>query len=117
MRLLICGDRKWTNSQLIEDLFWYLRPDMLIAGGANGADSTAAITAVRLQVPHTIFPAQWGKHGKSAGPIRNQQMIDEGKPDLIVAFHNHIEQSAGTADMLMKAERQRIPYALVEEIV
>lgn len=115
MRLLICGDRNWTNSQLIEDLFWHLKPKMLIAGGARGADIKAERIAVRLTVPHRIFPAQWDKHGRSAGPIRNQQMIDEGRPDLIVAFHNHIEQSAGTADMLMKAERQSIPYALVKE--
>lgn len=46
------------------------------------------------------FPADWRKYGKSAGPLRNQQMIDEGKPDLVVAFPG----GTGTADMVRRAK-------------
>jgi predicted Rossmann-fold nucleotide-binding protein len=46
-----------------------------------------------------IFPANWPKHGKGAGFIRNQQMLNEGKPDLMIAFPG----GKGTADMIEKA--------------
>jgi hypothetical protein len=43
--------------------------------------------------------ADWEKLGRSAGPIRNQAMLDEGRPDLVVAFPGH----HGTADMVRRA--------------
>lgn len=49
------------------------------------------------------FPADWKRYGKAAGPIRNQQMIDEGKPDLVLAFHENINESRGTKDMVARA--------------
>jgi len=44
--------------------------------------------------------AKWSKHGRAAGPIRNQEMIDECKPDLVVAFPG----GRGTADMVRRAK-------------
>ena len=46
-----------------------------------------------------VFPAEWDKYGVSAGPIRNQKMIDEGKPDLVFAFPG----GRGTTDMIRRA--------------
>ena len=46
------------------------------------------------------YPAPWKRFGPSAGGIRNQQMLDEGKPDLVVAFPG----GKGTADMVRRAE-------------
>jgi len=42
---------------------------------------------------------EWDKIGKKAGPLRNQRMLDEGKPDLVVAFSG----SGGTKDMVRRA--------------
>ena len=50
------------------------------------------------------YPADWKKYGKSAGPLRNQRMIDEGKPDLVVAFPGGV----GTADMISRAKAYNI---------
>ena len=50
------------------------------------------------------FPADWAKHGKAAGPIRNAEMLTEFLPDYIVAFPG----GKGTADMLRKAEKARV---------
>ena len=55
------------------------------------------------------FPAQWDKYGKSAGVIRNQQMLDEGKPDTVVYFHDNIERSKGTKDMVSRAKKAGLP--------
>ena len=53
------------------------------------------------RIPVKEYPADWQKHGRAAGPIRNQQMLDEGKPDLVVAF----DGGRGTADMIARAEK------------
>lgn len=68
---------------------------------SSGADDFAGNWARRRLIEETRFPADWKSHGKPAGPIRNQQMIDEGKPDLVVAFPG----GRGTADMVAKANR------------
>jgi len=43
--------------------------------------------------------ANWAELGRKAGPIRNQQMLDEGKPNLVVAFPG----GRGTADIVRRA--------------
>jgi len=61
------------------------------------------------------FPADWKSYGKGAGPIRNQLMLDEGKPDLVLAFHNDISSSRGTADMIRRAKKHGISYEIISE--
>jgi predicted Rossmann-fold nucleotide-binding protein len=79
-------------------LFDERKVSTVITGGARGADSHAFRFA-RQQGRHTlVFKADWSL-GKRAGPLRNQKMIDEGRPDLVVAFPG----GAGTADMIAKA--------------
>lgn len=55
--------------------------------------------------PFTEFPADWDKYGKSAGYIRNQQMLDEGCPDYVVAFPG----GAGTNMMKRIASKAGVP--------
>jgi len=81
----------------------------VIAGGANGADTMAKHLAHAWNVPFRMFRADWNTHGKAAGPIRNQRMLDEGKPDLVVAFPG----GRGTADMVRRAKAAGV---LVREI-
>ena len=54
------------------------------------------------------FPAEWDKYGKAAGVLRNQQMLDEGYPDLVVYFHKDLENSKGTKDMVTRAVDNKI---------
>jgi hypothetical protein len=53
--------------------------------------------------------AQWGRYGRAAGPRRNAQMLSEGRPDRVVAFHDHLSASVGTAHMLELARRAGLP--------
>lgn len=53
---------------------------------ARGADSLAVRYAEQYDCPVEKFPALWDEHGRSAGYIRNKLMLDEGQPDLVVAF-------------------------------
>lgn len=104
MIVLVCGGRNyadrihlWDVLEAFETLFGPIA--QLIHGGARGADRLAGEWATLRHIPVRQFPAQWDKNGRAAGPLRNQQMLDEGKPDIVVAFPG----GAGTADMVRRA--------------
>lgn len=61
------------------------------------------------------YPALWKRYGNAAGPIRNKQMIEEGKPDYALAFHKRIEDSIGTVNMINQLRQYGIPYDLFED--
>lgn len=103
-RVLICGGRDFTDARkfglLMQDTNERYGPFAeVIHGGARGADRLAAQWAVAERIPVREFPADWTAHGRAAGPIRNEQMLREGKPDLVVAF----EGGRGTANMVALA--------------
>lgn len=109
MRVLVCGGRDYADREYLDR---YLRLldrvkgpiKLIISGEARGADTLAKEWALGCGCPYQGFPADWAKHGRAAGPIRNQQMLDEGKPDFVVAFAG----GRGTADMIKRAERAGI---------
>jgi len=116
MRILVCGDRKWDDMPFINKIlreYWFDAQEfgddfVIIHGAAKGADSIAGEIARKQGVKEEEFPAEWNKHGKAAGPIRNQKMLDIGKPNLVLAFHDNIDSSKGTRDMIAKAKRAGI---------
>ena len=109
MRLLVCGDRDWTDFGAIKGRIALIGPGLIIEGGARGADRLAGMAAEALGVPVHIFVADWHRHGKAAGVLRNQEMLDKGKPDLVLAFHDNIEASKGTKDMVSRAKKAGLP--------
>lgn len=56
-------------------------------------------------IPVEHYPADWDQFQKRAGYIRNQQMLDEGKPHLVVAFHSNLQDSKGTRNMVEIARK------------
>jgi hypothetical protein len=107
--VLVCGGRGYRDR---ERVFAELNAldrrhglTALIHGGASGADTLAGMWAREWGLTVWVYPAEWAKHGKAAGPIRNQDMIDRGKPDLVVAFPG----GKGTADMVRRARAANIP--------
>ena len=103
-RILICGDRNYQDWIKVQEyLDTISRTTIIIHGGARGADSLAGNLATSLKMKVIKFSADWDKYGKAAGVLRNQQMLDEGHPDLVVYFHKDIENSKGTRDMLKRA--------------
>ena len=102
MRVLVCGGRDYADYAYVEENLNDLplgNSSVIIHGGAQGADRLAERWAFAHGVDSERFSADWEKHGKAAGPIRNQRMIDEGQPDLVVAFPG----GKGTADMIRRA--------------
>ncbi len=106
MRVLVCGGRDYHDRSAVERALWKLDAELwpirvVLHGGASGADAEGMLWAVGAGRAALAFPADWTKHGKAAGPIRNQQMLDEGVPDLVLAFPG----GRGTADMVRRAKR------------
>lgn len=84
----------------------------IVTGDCRGADEMIRSFATGTKRKVSIYRADWLFHGKAAGPIRNQHMLDEGKPDLVLAFHDNIEESKGTKDMVRRALKAGIPTIL-----
>lgn len=108
-RILICGGRDYSDQAMlfgVLDMEAEARPvHRIIQGGARGADELARKWCHSRLCQMENYPADWNKHGKAAGPIRNQQMIDEGRPTKVFAFAG----GRGTADMIRRAEQAGIP--------
>ena len=110
--VLVCGDRNWTDRSAVRSCLHELQGmgyATLIHGACRGADMIAAEEAEKLgYLIIESFHADWSKYGRAAGPVRNQQMLDVGCPDLVVYFHNDITNSKGTRDMISRAARAGI---------
>jgi peptidoglycan/xylan/chitin deacetylase (PgdA/CDA1 family) len=117
VRILFCGDRYWTDKKVILAVMRKLRPSVVIEGEAKGADSLARESAKELGIEVFPFPADWSTYGRAAGPIRNKLMLDEGHPELVVAFHDNLPASKGTRDMVSRARIRGIKTVLVEHDV
>ena len=129
MRVLVCGGRTFRDRRLLWDYLDELDRtvvvDVIIEGEADGADKLARRWAENRGVPFHPFPAAWDdidrpgavirttkfgkKYDAAAGSIRNQRMLDEGCPDLVVACPG----GTGTEDMIDRADKAGIP---IEEL-
>lgn len=91
MRVLVCGGRDYNRYVHVYDTLGALQDSRgrithLIAGGATGADYWGESWGRMNKSELLIFPADWKAHGKKAGYLRNVQMLEEGKPDVVLAF-------------------------------
>lgn len=122
MRVLVCGDRNWTDAEMIYRELAKLTNEyppeevLVIEGEAKGADLAAAKATERLDYRIMRFPADWEKHHRAAGPIRNRQMLVEGKPDVVWAFHDDLEHSKGTKNMVDIATKAGVPVVKFKHV-
>jgi hypothetical protein len=115
VRALVCGGREWSNGESIRKALIDFNPRVVIHGNCRGADKLAGIEAKKLGIEVVVFPAQWNRYGRAAGPIRNQQMLDEGEPEIVLAFHDDIAESVGTVDMVGRAMKAQLPVYMYDE--
>lgn len=109
MRLVVTGGRAFDDFDAVYRELDAINAEtpvsLLIEGGADGVDSIAKLWATARFIPVETYLAEWKTHGRSAGPRRNQRMIDEGKPDAAAVFPG----GRGTADMTRRIKAAGIP--------
>lgn len=116
-RVLVCGSRDFADRGLLDAKLDEVRerlgdiPMRVISGAARGADRMAAEWAAKNGVPCDEYAAEWDRYGKSAGYRRNERMLNEGRPHLVVGFPQG--ESRGTRMMMDIASKARVA---VEEI-
>ena len=132
MRILVCGSRTWDNKEAIEtrmydqltaaqkgyrDVRTGVPELVFIHGAASGADELCQEVVEdmhddgHLWVAVQEFPAEWNKYGRAAGPIRNKQMLVEGRPEIVLAFWDG--KSRGTANMISQAKAAGVPVEII----
>jgi hypothetical protein len=114
-RVLVCGGRNYADWRKVSDTLRKLHDetpiDVIIHGCASGADTLAARWAFLAGIREHAFGADWETHGRAAGPIRNQRMLDEGTPNLVIAFPG----GRGTDDMVSRARERGVKVVQYRE--
>lgn len=125
MRVIICGGRTEGDTSagilgaLIEGLAARYRDELTIVhGAARGVDERAGVIARSLGVAVEEFPAGWEKHGRAAGHVRNQAMLEAGA-DLVFAvkagFNWRLDRG-GTEDMARRAHKAGVPTYVIQRM-
>lgn len=113
MIVIMCGDRNWNNFKIIEKVFDSFPITKVIHGDCRGADKICGYVARQRGIEVIPVPAKWSIFGpKRAGPIRNREML-KYNPELTIAFHDNIEKSKGTKDMITASKEKGVTVFLI----
>ena len=113
MRIMVTGsrnltDRKFVEKMLREHCVGHEIEKIVVGDCKTGADAVALAFAERLLFDFEVFKANWNKFGRSAGPIRNRQIVAIGRPDVCLAFFQTLD-SKGTNDAVNAAKEAGVP--------
>lgn len=89
----------------------------IVHGAAPGADSMAARIALDLHFQVEAHAANWEKHGRAAGPIRNKEMVEAGADAVFAFVDKPLAESRGTANCVKQAREAGIPVYVIETVV
>lgn len=108
MKVLVCGGRDYADRnhlwRFMSEIHRANNITELIHGAASGADTLAGEWAKHNSIKVTAVPADWKGKGKSAGYVRNRQMLGLN-PDMVVAFPG----GRGTEQMVRLANEAKVP--------
>lgn len=111
-KIIVAGSRTFTNYAILHNTLQMLTKNLpnvtIISGDAQGADSLGVRYAKEKGHDVMHFPADWNKHGKSAGYKRNVEMADNA--DAVVVFWNGI--SKGAKHMIDIAKERKLPLRI-----
>ncbi len=110
MKLIIAGSRTiHLSPDQIKDIICLhgghpTDPDEIVSGKADGIDYSGEIFADQYHIPVKEFPADWDKHGKPAGHIRNKQMADYADA-LLLIWDGESKGSANMKENMLKLKK------------
>jgi hypothetical protein len=95
-----------TTRRVVVLIFWVGGFD----GGARGVDSWVVEAAEERGLRTIVFPADWERHGRRAGPLRNAEIVAHA--DRLVAFWNG--RSRGTLNTVLAARAAGLPISIFD---
>lgn len=101
--IIVTGGREYADKSKVIEVLDLIQPDVLVQGGATGADQLAKDWANANEVTCITVDAEWTKYGKGAGNIRNAVMLDRFPTAVVIAFPGN----KGTANCV-KFAKQRL---------
>jgi hypothetical protein len=103
MRVIIAGGRDYHNYNTVLDAIVECNFNIqtVVSGGAKGVDALGEKYAVDADVKLVVYPADWEKNGRAAGPIRNRKMAENA--DALIAIWDG--KSRGTKNMIETATK------------
>ncbi len=114
MKVLVCGGRSFDDADFIfrelDRLHARYTFATLIEGDARGVDRIAGEWSRSRNIRLIEFPADWKNEGRHAALIRNERMLREGEPDLVIAFPG----GNGTWHTCSQAEKLGIPVVRID---
>ncbi len=116
MKYLCSGGRFFNDKRAVEDIvdnFDCIFDSVIHGACPTGADQLVDDRAKEWNIETHRFPARNSDGWPQAGPLRNQRMLDEGKPDFAYFFWNGI--SSGTFDCLVRVLKARIPHEVITQ--
>lgn len=116
-RLIIAGSRTFNNYELLkEKVLFFLQNKLnfreqiiILSGRANGSDKLGEKFAFEHNFNVELYPADWDNKGKSAGYIRNIEMINNA--DAAIVFWDG--KSKGTEHLIKNCKKRNIPIRIV----
>lgn len=112
MKALICGGRDYGNAFKVYGVLSRHGITEICHGGAAGADALAHGWAIQNGVRSKIYRADWKTLGKKAGPTRNQKMLEDFRPEIVIAFPG----GKGTADMVGRARKAGVKTIEIDRV-
>ena len=107
--LAVVGSRNFTDYDLMFQVVSLRMPHRIVSGGAPGADTLAESVAAELHISCQVYRAAWARHGKAAGFLRNQLLVDTATE--LVAFYGPNGPTPGTRDSVARARKKGIPVS------
>lgn len=106
LKVIVAGGRDINDYSVVEDAIRESNFPIceIVSGGARGVDHLGELYAAEHNIPVTVFPADWDKYKRAAGPIRNRQMAEYG--DALVAIWDG--ESRGTKNMIEEATKRNL---------
>ncbi len=122
-RIIICGGRHFKDYDRLESTMNEVMSKIapwrdvieIVSGHCEGADQLGELYAKKHDLLCKVFPAQWKKYGKAAGPIRNSEMVkyaSEAEMSVVVAFRS--PRTKGTNDTVKKATKQGFKVFVID---
>lgn len=114
MKIAVIGSRNFTDQLVLENELNVIKDkvDLIISGGANGADNLAEKWALVNNIPTEVIKPDWKTYGRAAGIVRNKQIIESC--DYCIAFWG--TKSKGTLFSINYCKKLVKPFKIINFI-